>query len=365
MVWYLLNIAILTIVQLYFVNGEGLRNSSQIRDEREKLGRKLLCIIGTLNWIVLSGLRGVEVGDDTMSYRAQFLETKTRSWLSLFSDFSAKFFQNKDVKDPGYYIFVKISQIFINDYQIFLIIVAAIFFILMGITIYKYSQNPYQSFLLFSTLFYSFFAITGIRQTIATAIVVFGGIKFIKERKLIPFLLLFLIAVPIHMSSICFLPFYFLSRIKINKGTLFGYWVAIGLSYLFRTPFMNFLKNLVGYDDYEMSEGAGAGTFVFLLLGVAIVATIFYKYIVSHENSFTTIAMNALFIACVFSSFLLINQNTMRVVQYYSVFLMFLLPEFKNIFKNQFSVNCYKALYAVALVFLLIQHSPHYEFFWM
>lgn len=365
MVWYLLNIAILTVIQILFVNGDGLKNLCSDQLEREKTGRKLICIIGSFNWILLSGLRGIGIGDDTMSYRAHFVETRTKSWSDVFDKLADRFISGEDIKDPGYGLWVKICQVFTSDYQVYLVIIAILFFALMGVIIYRYSSSPYQSFLLFSTLFFEFFAITGIRQTIATAIVVFGGIKFIKERKLIPFLLLFVIAIPIHMSSICFLPFYFISRIKINKGTLLMYWCAIALSFVFRNPFMNFLGNLVGYDDYAMNEGASAGTFMVLLLLVAVVTTLFYKFIVDNDNPIITMSINALFVACIFSSFLLINQNTMRVVQYYSLFLMLLLPELKNIFKNQFSVYCYRIAYVALLVFLLIRKAPVYEFFWM
>ncbi len=367
MIWYLGNILILTLIQLFFVNGDSVKNlrSDWLGLERKNFGRKLICIVGTLNWILLSGLRGLTVGADTAGYKVSFLSTQNQAWGSVFDDLTAKFIHGEDIKDPGYDVFMKICQIFTNDFQVYLVIVAILFFVLMGIAVYKYSNNPYQSFLLFSTLFYSFFAITGVRQTIATAIVVFGGIKFIKERKPLPFLLLFVVAVPIHMSAICFLPFYFIARIKINKGTLLTYWVAIALSFIFRTQFMNFLGELVGYDDYSMNEGATAGTFMILLLLVALVTTLFYKFVADNDDPMVTMSINALFIACIFSSFLLINQNTMRVVQYYSLFLMFLLPELKNIFKNQFSVYCYRIAYVGLLVFLLVRQAPVYKFFWM
>ena len=63
------------------------------------------------------------------------------------------------------------------------------------------------SWVVYSTLFYSFFAITGHRQTIATGIVVWGGLECIRKRKLIPFLLLTFVAYTIHASAICVLPF--------------------------------------------------------------------------------------------------------------------------------------------------------------
>lgn len=356
MIWYLLNILILTLLQFVFVVNSAINHQQ---------GRKVLCFTASLSWIILSGFRHISIGADTISYQKHFSSIEYATWSSLFKDIQDKFIYDKDIKDPGYSIVVKLCQVFTDNYQVFLIIVAIFFTVLMGITIYKYSKDPYQSFLLYASLFYAFFSLTGIRQTIATAIVVFGGIKFIKERKLIPFLALFVIAVPIHMSSICFLPFYFIAKIKINKGTLFVYWIAIGLSFAFREQFMSFLGELVGYEEYGISEGATITNFMLILLFAATVLTIFYKLVVDNNNLIIRMSANALFVACIFSSFLMLNQNTMRVVQYYSLFLLILMPEFKNIFKDSRSVAIFNIAYTVLLCFLLFKDPLEYKFFWM
>ena len=64
------------------------------------------------------------------------------------------------------------------------IIVAAIVFASLGYFIYKNSDDPAFSYVLFSALFYSFYAITGTRQALATALVVFVGFEFIKRKGL-------------------------------------------------------------------------------------------------------------------------------------------------------------------------------------
>ena len=103
------------------------------------------------------------------------------------------------------------------------------------------------------------------------AVVVLIGIELIKRKKFIPFFILIILMSTVHASVLCFLPFYWLSRIKINKVTLTVYWFAIIFSFVFRNQLFSFLKNVAGYEQYSEYEGAGATTFTSLLLLIAII----------------------------------------------------------------------------------------------
>ena len=81
-----------------------------------------------------------------------------------------------------------------------------------------------------------------------------------------------------------FLPFYWLSRIKINKVTLTVYWFAIIFSFVFRNQLFSFLKNVAGYEQYSEYEGAGATTFTSLLLLIAIYTTFAYKLMLYKDD---------------------------------------------------------------------------------
>ena len=156
----------------------------------------------------------------------------------------------------------------------------------MGKFIYKYSKNVYLSYILFSCLFYSFYAITGLRQTIATALVVFCGIDLIKERKFYKFVFLIMIASTIHASALCFLPFYWISRINISYKMILVYWGLIIGSFLFKNQVFNVFRLISGYDNYEFYSGATGGTFLLLLLLLALFSSIFYKKIIGNHRQF-------------------------------------------------------------------------------
>lgn len=122
------------------------------------------------------------------------------------------------------------------------------------------------------------------------------------------------------------------------------------------------LQNIVGYEDYQFMESAQAGMFLYLLLAVALVVTIFWRYLMRSDNCMLQISINALYIASIFSSLLLINSAFMRVVQYYSLFLMLLLPELAQLFKKGESRVLYNGVVCLLMVLLLISNNPSYAF---
>ena len=363
MIWLLLNISILTIVYLWpsknFEIGLDEYNVSKIK-------RKWICVVGSVSWIFLSGLRHVSIGADTEAYEYLFQRTAFEDWEYLFTRLTDKFFGGvEDIVDPGFFIFNKFLSVFIESYQVYLMVFAVIFFISFGRFVYKHSSNPYTSYLLFSCLFYSFYAITGLRQTLATALVVCFGFKFIKERKLIRFLIVSAIGITIHLSSACFIPFYFVSRIKLNKISFAIWWGAIGASFVFRYQFLELMQSIAGYERYTDFEGAGAGIFMFLLLAVAGVATVFYSLLQNEKNEDKLrVYTNAILTACLFVPLSLINQSLMRIVYYYALFLMFILPELFNMFSKKGDKKVFEIAISMVMIALLVMNNPTYKFFW-
>jgi transmembrane protein EpsG len=360
---YLCNIFLIIIEGLWLL----CQNPSQ-------QNKKIFCILASVQWILISGLRHISVGADTAQYMNNFERIKTYNWNYVLDFTRTQILIESDAKAPGYTFLEKVFQVFCSDYRIFLLCVAVLFFGTMGYSLYKNSENPALSYILFSCLFYSFFAITGTRQTIATAVVVFIGIELVKKRKLVPFVIVILLMSTVHKSVLCFLPFYWIARIKVNKKSVTVYWIFTIIAYIYRHRFLAILQTMIGYENYQENEGAGAGTFLYLLILVALFVTIFHPSIIENSNGFRRddvveipmiqLSMNALFMAVVFSSLLLINQNAMRAVQYYSVFLMFLLPEIPNMFSTRRDEWLYNIMVVIVLIALFMNGNHVYYFFW-
>ena len=314
----------------------------------------------TIQWIVLSGFRDVTVGADTAQYKALFLQSQTLP-LGAFTD---RFFEIvfTESEDPGFYLFQRLIQYVITDYQVYLVLSAMIFMIPLGYFIYKYSSEPLISFLLFSVLFYEFFAVTGLRQTVATALVVLVGYHFVRARKLGWFLLLVCIAMTIHKSSLIFVPFYFLANKQLTKAylmTMFG--VVIGL-FVFRNSFFDLLVQVSGYETYSAMEGAGAVNFSLMLLSVLFMA-LWRKDQILANNPSAIHFFNALLLAACLLPLTFLNPSMMRLVQYFSLFLLLMIPEIVGTFeRRERLVVYYSAVMLLGLLF--IREAPVYSFFW-
>ena len=350
---YLANIGLLFIWAFFLL---------KIKSSEKK--RIAFCAIACTQWVLISGLRDLSVGADTVGYRRQYLQIATQSWAECFRMFE-KVYVEGDGKDPGYTLLVKIFQIFNLDYRCFLFFVAIIFTGSMAVWIYRNSTMPCMSFLIYSILFYSFYSITGIRQTIATALIVFVGYKFVRERKLLPFLLIAAIAFTIHKSTAVFIPYYFIANFEL-KPIWIGICSLLGAAFLiFRQRLYVPIMLLLTYDEEQAESVSMPGstfTFTFLMLGVIVLTFLVYPF-VNKRRSDARFLYNALIMAAIFVLMTMQNQGFMRVQQYYSLFVMLAIPEIIQSMDKKYRSLVYFAI-AGAMVVMFITTRPSYRFFW-
>lgn len=348
---YLLNIALIFIWAFFLLKYKPSKNK-----------KKAFCAIACVQWVILSGLRGMDVGADTIGYRRSFYRIGLTSWHRIFDNI-VKYIGGADIKDPGYTAVVKAFQTFSTNYQAYLVFIALLFMIPMAIWIYRNSSMPCLSFIIFSTLFYSFYAVTGIRQTIATSLVVFIGYEFIKKKKPIPFLLLMFIAFFIHKSCICFLPFVFFAHKKITWRYV-GIFSAITAAFLIlgKTLYEPFAE-FVGY-DVEEEYMADTSSYVLVICLLTVAAFFLYRFIKKNtsEEKFKALYNAALFTTA-FTLLTLRNQTFMRVQQYYALFLMLLVPEMVKAIDKKYRWIVYFGGVSLLIVKLILNH-PYYAFFW-
>ena len=324
--------------------------------------KKAFCAIACIQWVLVSGLRSAYVGADTMNYRRMFYLVQNTSWNRIFSDILF-YIRGGEIKDPGYSLFVKLFQVFSTNYQVYLIFIALVFMVPMAIWIYKNSSMPCLSFVIFSTLFYSFYAVTGIRQTIATAFVVFIGYELIKKKKTISFLIVVFISFFIHKSCLCFLPFAFFAHKKITKTYVAIFTVITSAFLALGKALYGPFAELIGY-DIEKENLEDTSSYVIVVCLIMLASFIFMKYIKNNvdEDKFRAIYNAALF-ATAFTLLTIRNQAFMRVQQYYTLFLMLLVPELVKAFNKRLQPIVY-ILGVGVLITKLIFNNPFYEFFW-
>ena len=234
---YLINIALILGLGFIFVNK-----------------KKVYCSICAVQWILISGLRHISVGADTENYYDWFEETKNLSWQAAINNCWDYLFNGLEVKDPGYNLLQKIFQIFFDDYQMWLLFIAVLFTGLMARWIYKYSTMPDISFLVYSVLFYSFFALTGHRQTIATALIFFLGYELVKKREFIKFAIVAFIAFMIHKSSSVFIIYYFIAHINFTPAYFLVILCTVIIFALYGSQIAVPIVSILGFDEEHLQS---------------------------------------------------------------------------------------------------------------
>ncbi len=351
---------------VYFINIAILFLLDGVLPKTEKKNKIIFCTIATLLWIFISGLRSNNVGADTERYQLMFQMTARKSWQEVLKNMKY-YLSSGATKDPGYEILVKVIQLFTNDYQVFLIVVACMIFIPMGIWIYRYSEDPFISYLVFSGLFYSFFAITGIRQSIAMSFVVFIGYGLIKNKKFKSFILVVLIAASIHKGALIALLYLLIAKYpkeRLNLYILFAVLLTIFL-FIFRSSYTSWAASLLDFENYAIQqEGATPYTFTLLYVALIVFVMMFYRSIIEDfpSSSFYIISIltGLLCLPMVY-----VNQSAMRVVQMFSIYMMLFIPQLieKAIVKDDQLLV--KIILTVLIIILLVTNNPSYEFFWM
>ena len=354
---YLINILLLVFWKFVFLKDD------QLKINIYRNGKKYFCIMASLQWFILSAFRHNDIGNDTWYYGQLFNDVASKSWGEVFHECELILKGTVEGRDVGYIILEKSVSSIYNDYRFFLIIVAALLAVTLGKFIYENSIDVFFSYLLFSCLFYNFFAITGQRQTIVTCIVVFAGYPLIRDKKMFKFLLLAIIMSFIHKSCLIYILLYIVSKIKVNRISLMVTGIIAVLFFIFKNSVFTFWASISGYDKlYSIVEGAGAKTFTLLLVAIFLAIFMFYD-IILQVDKYSYIWIHAICLSVIFVPLTFVEPNTMRIVQYFSVFLMLLIPALIKCIKvdQQYIV---KLVIELVLVVLFISTKPVYYFMW-
>lgn len=350
---YLVNIAL-----IYFWGFLLLYNKST--DQK----KKIYCTIVAMQWILISGLRHISVGSDTYAYYYAFERVKSTPWKTILLQNWDYLFHGLEIKDPGYPLLEKIFQIFCGDYQVFLLFIAAVFTISMAVWIYKNSAMPCLSFLIYSVLFYAFYAVTGHRQTLATALIVFVGYKYIKEKKLLKFLVIAFIAFMLHKSSLVFIPYYFLAHKRITKPYVVTISGVIALIALLGKQFYGPIALYMGFSEEQVDYAVGgAESYALILTLVCFVVLAVFPFIRKRRKD-ANLLCNITFLTLMSSLLIFQNQGFMRIQQYYSLFIMITIPEVLLSLRKEERTLAYAATVIVLIAYLIKCH-PYYRFFFM
>ena len=329
--------------------------------------RKNYIIFIMILFIIQSGFRHLAVGDDTFAYYEMFEGIKHTSWNDVIRDFFSG--SQTGIKDPGYNILQKSFASIIPNFRFFLIAIAILFFTSLGKLFYKYT-NSIQEILvavaLYQCLYYSFMSITGIRQTIATSILLFA-VPYLLDKKWLKGAILIILAATQHKSALLFCCFAFLPYIQNSRLLLISAFIGFIPMLLFGGQIAEFFIEGTQFEQYSnyLNQYEGAGAYSFMVFILLLSACLFFQNRhICMIGAYNYIFINAIAIALFLTPLTMINPSNMRIVQYYSIFALITLPLFCTVYNNKVNFNAYEIVFLVLAIYTVCFRHTEYGFFW-
>lgn len=229
---------------------------------------KTYVFITGLLLFALMAFKDASVGNDTPSYIEVFNQFQYSTLQSLFEENTTRF-------ETGYIILNRFIACFTSNYQWLFIITAAFTTFSLVKMVTTYAKDVVLSLFLFVSLRFFYFFISGIRQSIAIAILFFS-LSSLFRRKFWPFAFWVVLASCFHFSAIVFIVLYPLVVMKWNtKNTLWLTLITLFGVLFFQPIILWILRHLPNYYTHYMQteyfEGGKSASLLNVLVIFAVV----------------------------------------------------------------------------------------------
>lgn len=251
------------------------RRSERLGLPLEKTPLAICCLI----LFFLFAMRGEMVGVDTKHYcrvYRQFID------IPLQSVFSAPIYGSSASTwtfefEPGYRLFNKLLTYLSGNSQTITIAIAILIYIPLYLFIYRGSPNAWLSIWLFVTLGI-FQTDMNVSRNAVSIFLCYLALPLIRERRLVSYIVVVLLASAIHQSALLFLPVYFLIRFFPLNGRrmmlIFAVALLIGVNFtVFGRAIQSYVpakyvKYLVSTNTKLVAIAVGAFDVLVLLLSL-------------------------------------------------------------------------------------------------
>lgn len=360
------------LLLIFIILALGIYFSSNYHKGSLELKRKTYIFIITLLLILQSGLRKWDVGfhSDTQQYYYIFEDVKNTPWNLIISNFTIQF-----GKDPFYIIFQKTFQIFFESYQFYLLFVAIIIMSAIGNFILKNTtkiRHGIISFVVYMGYFYGFFSLTGTRQTLATAFLLWS-FEFIKTRKLLLFILFAFVAGLFHISALVFLPFYFIANFKKPKLSISLAVLGFPVIFYFKNVLTIFLVSTASMEDRfwlytEQYERGGSIVLTLINVLLGLLSLLIIKRVIRiNPESYRFYNMFAL--SLIFYPLQWVNPSAGRISQYFAIVMLVWIPFLLDALAGN-NLKARRLIYVITIILFVgltmftFKYGNQYKFFW-
>lgn len=328
--------------------------------------KKILIFIGFLALALFAGLRG-DFTSDYNAYRELFVQANSFDSLSAL-------IQTPIYTEKGFMVIMYLFGRVINSPVAFMVFMSAVTVFLFFYEIFRSSDLPWLSILLFIGIgtYYDSFNIS--RYILATAIM-FVCAKFIIERKFLKFLIVVLLAFNIHRMVVVMIPMYFLLNVRITKLSAVLTSVVC-VAFVVLLPYLIKLIQIIFpvYENYFF--GMEGGSWKPLVVPFAILLfLIYYKCVNKNALDFDVnvpknrVMINALIYQIIFTLCSLRIYMAIRLTFLFSPYVCILIANVINKMKNTKVKQIWILLVGIcAIIYPIIVYSntgydPYYFIF--
>ena len=251
---------LLWIIAAWFLSRAVVFNGQKLLIQSYESCERRFAILASIGIILFTGLRHYTVGPDSDSYASYIDNLHNGIWLNGYDRF-----------EKGFYYLSRLISKVTGSYTVYFLIIALI--VMLGYFVYFYtaSRSFFWTIFLYITIGPFVFQLTGLRQAIAMALCA-ASLKFVKDKKFIPFLLLVLLASQFHISALIFLPFYFVARINPSIKSVILFAIGTVVVLYANEAILNLANKILGSDKgYEEVSG---GWVNFVTYGGIILASL-------------------------------------------------------------------------------------------
>lgn len=256
--------------------------------------------------------------------------------------------------------------------QLWLIATSAFFFIAFAKFIYENSETPVYSYFMFFTIFGTF-QMTGVRQSCAMAVFLIAY-RYIKEKKLLKYLLMIGLAYLFHKSAIGLLPIYWFKNRKVRKTDAAIIIVIMVVIYRNRLELFDYIKGFTSYNYFEALQHGEPINFSLMIYATTLLSFMlycildtkvrrarsrnnieFHMQMIERDLPYYSLYTNSMYFASFFMPLVAVNGSVRRIVMYYALFMVIIVPKgISALFPEQRMQVIIKGVLGALLVYLLL-----------
>ena len=283
------------------------------------------------------------------AFRTPYTGTGDNYWYTMryiylqdynsFADYYECYLSDYDFfsSEAGFYFTMWLFGRIFKDGQTAIIVSSVLVTVATCFFIRRNSKDIPLSLTIYICLGLFTFNMNGMRQAMAMSICLFAY-EFAKDRKAIPFVLTVLLAMLFHKTAMCFLPMYFLPRMKNNLGSWLFYVVGLILCLLFVDRIIAGYYELSGEDYSDGAAAEGGGLFVVMLYLGTIAVALYRPRILQRQSARTAMLATLAGFTAYISRF--VGMGILeRVSYYYFYFPILLIPEaFQELDEEEYKI---------------------------